>query len=221
MQPISQAVARYLPISRQVHLELPGHGRRPWDADTTLTIEGLARDVLEQLKFKNVEHELENSILVGESTGALVLAAAAALIDARPLAGLFGEPPLSNGYGMRQVRLSLERQNTDISSAMQNVFGWSTNENRDFSYLFTDPKYLSLIIHGLQRTSNNAVPVHSVIEQHEIDAIPSHRNLLTCAMEGCGHRVLQNKRQYWALMLKSVLMAYYSGEWRRTKIPYS
>lgn len=66
MQPISQAIARYLPISRQVHLELPGHGRRPWDGDTTLTIADLARDVLEQLKFKNVEQKLENSILVGE-----------------------------------------------------------------------------------------------------------------------------------------------------------
>ena len=220
MQPISEAVARYLPISRQLHLELPGHGRRGLETHTSFTIDDLATDVCDQINSESANSGCESTIFVGESTGALVLAAAARLMNEPPIMGLFGEPPLSNGHGMRQVRSSLEAQNSRVSLALQDFFGWRANEIRDFRYLFSNPVYPSLIVHGLQREATESVPVHSVIEQDEIDSLPNHSNLMTCAMKDRGHRVLHSGCEYWAVLLKGVLMAHANTEWKRTRLLY-
>ena len=206
MLPISKALLRYLPISQQVHLELPGHGCRPLETGTALSIDDMAGDVLRQIDLSDVGIQWENSILVGESTGALVLAAAASQINATPLAGLYGEPPLSNGYGMRQVRSSLEATNTNTALALQQVFGWQQNQNRDFRYIFSKPDYPSVIVHGLQTEKNDSVTVHSVIEKQEIDSLIPHENLTICAVSGAGHRVLQKHCFELAILLKGILI---------------
>ena len=220
MQPISQAVARYLPISRQLHLELPGHGQRGLETHNSFTINDLATDVCDQINSESAHSGIENMVLVGESTGALVLAAAARLMDEQPILGLFGEPPLSNGHGMRQVRSSLHEQNSRTSLALQEFFGWRANEVRDFRYLFSNPVYPSIIVHGLQKEATESVPVHSVIEQDEIDSLPNHSNLMTCSMSDRGHRVLQAGSEYWAVLLKGVLMTQSNSRWQRTQLLY-
>lgn len=139
MQPISQAVARYLPISRQLHLELPGHGRRGLDAHSSFAINDLAVDVCDQINSAIAPTGGERLVVVGESTGALVLAAAARLMKDPPILGLFGEPPLSNGHGMRQIRSSLEGKNGGAALALQDFFGWRAKETRDFKHLFANP----------------------------------------------------------------------------------
>ena len=60
--------------------------------------------------------------------------------------------------------------------------------------------------------------MHSVIEQDEIDSLPDHSNLMICADKQCGHRVLQTRCEYWAVLLKGVLMAQSTSEWKRTKL---
>ena len=220
MQPISQSVARYLPISRQLHLELPGHGQRGLETHNSFTINDLATDVCDQINSECAHSGCESMIFVGESTGALVLAAAAGLMKEPPILGLFGEPPLSNGHGMRQVRSSLHEQNSRTFLALRDFFGWRTDEVRDFRYLFSNPTYPSIIVHGLQRESTESVPIHSVIAQDEIDSLPKHSNLMTCAMKDRGHRVLQSGCEYWAILLKGVLMAQAKTEWKRTLLLY-
>ena len=221
MQPISQAVARYLPISRQLHLEIPGHGRRGLGAHSSFAINDLASDVCDQINSAVAPTGGERLVVVGESTGALVLAAAARLLKDPPILGLFGEPPLSNGHGMRQIRSSLEAKNGGAAAALQDFFGWRANETRDFRYLFSNPIFPSIIVHGSQRVATQSVPIHSVIEEAEINSLPSHRNLMICALEGGGHRCLQSACEYWALLLKGVLMAQEKHEWKRTRLLYS
>ena len=221
MQPISQAVARYLPISRELHLELPGHGRRGLGTHTSFTIDNLATDVCDQITSESAHTGCDSMIFVGESTGALVLAAAARLMNDPPILGLFGEPPLSNGHGMRQVRSTLKAQNSRASLALQDFFGWRANKIRDFRYLFSNPVYPSIIVHGLQKEATESVPVHSVIEQDEIDSLPDHSNLMTCSMKNRGHRVLQAGSEYWAVLLKGVLMAQSNKKWQRTQFLYT
>ena len=118
-------------------------------------------------------------ILAGESIGALVLATAVQLMDVTPMAALFGEPPLSNGYGMRQMRSHFAKVDNPRANALKNALGLMTEEPVDFKYLFSRPEYPVLLMFGLKRECDEITPFHSVIEQGELDSLPEHANLLT------------------------------------------
>ena len=158
-------------------------------------------------------------ILVGESY-ALVLAAAFRLINVTPMAALFGEPPLSNGYGMHQMRSQFASLNNQRVNAIKNALGLMSDEPIDFTYLFSRPEYPILLMFGLKRECDEITPFHSVIEQGELDSLPEHKNLLPCGVKEHGHRVLQSSAIASALIFKGLMMARDLDEGFRSSFSY-
>ena len=180
MDPIVQEIDRYFTLQKHITLVLPGDDTRGMPTKEILSLDDIARDICEQINSEDPDLNWRKVILFGESIGALVLATAVQLMDVTPMAALFGEPPLSNGYGMRQMRSHFAKVDNPRANALKNALGLMTEEPVDFKYLFSRPEYPVLLMFGLKRECDEITPFHSVIEQGELDSLPEHANLLTC-----------------------------------------
>ena len=180
MDPIVQEIDRYFTLQKHITLVLPGDDTRGMPTKEILSLDDIARDICEQINSEDPDLNWRKVILFGESIGALVLATAVQLMDVTPMAALFGEPPLSNGYGMRQMRSHFAKVDNPRANALKNALGLMTEEPVDLKYLFSRPEYPVLLMFGLKRECDEITPFHSVIEQGELDSLPEHANLLTC-----------------------------------------
>ena len=143
MDPIVQEIDRYFTLQKHITLVLPGDDTRGMPTKEILSLDDIARDICEQINSEDPDLNWRKVILFGESIGALVLATAVQLMDVTPMAALFGEPPLSNGYGMRQMRSHFPKVDNPRANALKNALGLMTEEPVDFKYLLTSIKFLT------------------------------------------------------------------------------
>ena len=207
MGPIGQALLKAFPGSRILPLELPGHGQRAYEAEADFSLPGLAADASAQITARAADLDWSRTVLVGESTGALVLAEMVRTLDQQPLALLLGEPPLDNGPALHQVKAGLEQAGTPAAQALwAQTFGFDQVGARRFVSALDHLRRPTLLAYGLEKDADK-VPVPSLIDPAVVTGLEAAAPIITCGAAGRGHRVLQSLAPHWASMLKGMLAA--------------
>lgn len=221
MAPIGQALLKAFPGAAVLPLELPGHGQRRAEVEGDFGLGGLAKDIRAQIDSRASDLDWQRTVLVGESTGALVFAEMAPDLPQAPLALLLGEPPLNNGPALRQVKAGLEQAGTPTAKALwSQTFAFDRIGTLDFIprlHRLGDLPCPTLLAYGLERDAAQ-VPVPSVVDPAALAALEGLESLIACGVSGRGHRVLQSLAPHWASMLKGVLAARQLGGQRSSQL---
>lgn len=205
MAPIGQALLKTFPASRVAAFELPGHGQRTNEPLPDFTLEGLAQDMAQQIEQRLPDLAWPQTVLVGESTGALVLAKLASQGETPPLGMLLGEPPLGNGASMSQVKAGLEQSQVPAAKALwAQTFEFAAPGQTQFRDVVSEVPCPTLLVYGTERDEGK-VAVPSVIDPSDLAGLEKSEQLLICGAKDRGHRVLQTMAPRWSSMLWGML----------------
>ena len=206
MYPIARSMAANFPHARHVFLSLPGHGSAENRLIPSFDLESLVEDALEGLRAQVEDLSEVRLALVGESTGALILARLSHRLKQPPALMVLGEPPMTNGETMVEVRQELVQSSKEAFVRLrEDLFGFHDQSQRNFHNHFLSLPCTTVLAYGLLRTSGEGF-ITSIIRADDIEQLHDAPRLITIGFQGRGHRVLQSQASHLASMVKGMML---------------